>query len=387
MSFPILKQSFIHEYYSPRKGPLAMDAKPLPVVKSNKRKRYNVGKCKSKKKVESVTKELVSDESDVELVGFYNLESIKPQSTLKKDCITLRNISSKIVFEAGDKSVESITKDLMDDVESDVELVSIYNLESVNQQNVLKENYIPQKSISPKIVFETGDKCVDIKAWEITELSDADVVDSCKSVSWETQSNIGYKIPEDIKITKSPKQSTDLKRKSRVLELDLMINAERVSKETSLRTEEFNKDCSQANMLGEINNLSKNIGRESFNETGSQNEFELDGNEAKISVFLSHICEITSYVMCNDADLLFEEDKLLLEKFCAMSDKYKFFCCKLFTHQVKWYDFNDFAKKIKLSIGSTELQQMYTFLKENSIILTGIVYFSFLSQLNIGTFS
>ena len=328
MNNSILKQSFIHNYYSPQKEPLKMDAKPSSLKISIKRKRCKSVRRKSKKKVESITKELVDD----------------------------------------------------------VEVVSISSSESVNQQEVLNEDCIESERISPKIVFETQDKVVAIKAWQITELSDTDIIDSCKSVSQETHSNVKNKISEDIKITKSPKQETDLKGKSRVSEVDSMINVERVSKESSLRSEEFNEGCAQWNVLGQINNLSENIGRESINETDSQDNFETDSNETKISLFLSHIVEIINYVICDNYDLLFKEDKILLEKFCAMSDKYKFFCCKLFTHQVKWYEFKGFAEKIRLSIRPTELQQMYTFFKDSSFILTGIVYFSSLLQLNISIF-
>ncbi|XP_022900555.2 fanconi-associated nuclease 1-like [Onthophagus taurus] len=73
-------------------------------------------------------------------------------------------------------------------------------------------------------------------------------------------------------------------------------------------------------------------------------------------------------------DLLFENEKNLILSFCSIKTLYQFICCKLFTHQIKWYNPESFIKSLKgrnkLNLISLEIHEMITDLEKYGFIQT-----------------
>lgn len=71
--------------------------------------------------------------------------------------------------------------------------------------------------------------------------------------------------------------------------------------------------------------------------------------------------------------LIFNNEKIVLENFMELTLYQKYFSCKLFTHQVKWYNVYKFAESINLPISQIQAKQIMETLKEKSIIKSGNV--------------
>ncbi|KRT85864.1 hypothetical protein AMK59_2332 [Oryctes borbonicus] len=238
-------------------------------------------------------------------------------------------------------------------------------VETEKQDDIIKHecNIDP---CSPKIVLDTGFSCVYYASMNESDMIENVSQSNVCTVSPSKRQRIEADSTKLLTITKSKIPEVQ-KKASRTFQMSQ--TSDPIKNESSLFKEHNLAETENINKFLEVYLLEERESLGTVLQEQNDNLNENRDNPDKITSHVSLVDDILSDILDSHlSTLLFDDEISLLRTFQGLTVKHKYLGCKLFTHQIKWYNAYKFAKNIKLLVSLFEIKQMIVCLKENRII-------------------